>query len=159
MKRHGRKAGFTLIELLICVAIILVISAIAIPKLLSAYAASQESAGAGSLRTVNTALASFQIKWGTFPAALSNLGGTCNATTPATATAACLMDDVQAKALAVGPVSGYAFTYTQTNSGASFTLNADPATGSRASRHYYSDDGLVIHFNDKQAAAITDPTL
>ncbi len=154
-----KQQGFSLIELLIVVAIILVISAIAIPKLLSAYAASQESAGAGTLRSVDTALAAYQLKWGTFPAALSNLGGVCNATTPATPTAACLMDDVQAKAMPTGPVASYAWTYVQGTGGSDFTLNADPATGSRANRHYWSDSGLVIHFNDKAAAAATDPTL
>ena len=47
--------GFSLIELLIVVAIILIIAAIAIPNLLQAKIAANESSAAGSLRTLTTA--------------------------------------------------------------------------------------------------------
>jgi prepilin-type N-terminal cleavage/methylation domain-containing protein len=44
--------GFSLIELLIVVAIILIIAAIAIPNLLQAKIAANESAAASDLRTI-----------------------------------------------------------------------------------------------------------
>ena len=47
--------GFSLIELLIVVAIILIIAAIAIPNLLQAKIAANESSAAGSLRTLTSA--------------------------------------------------------------------------------------------------------
>jgi prepilin-type N-terminal cleavage/methylation domain-containing protein len=47
--------GFSLIELLIVVAIILIIAVIAIPNLLRARMASNESSAVGSIRTINTA--------------------------------------------------------------------------------------------------------
>ena len=52
--------GFSLIELLIVVAIILIIAAIAIPSLMRARIASNESAMVGDIRTVISAEATFQ---------------------------------------------------------------------------------------------------
>ena len=81
-----KQKGFSLIELLIVVAIILIIAAIAIPNLLRARIAANESAAASGIRTINTAEISYQSTFPTigYSTNLANLGGSTCATPPRT---------------------------------------------------------------------------
>ena len=95
-----KQKGFSLIELLIVVAIILIIAAIAIPNLLRARIAANESSSVSSIRTVNTAEVTYQSAYPTLGYAdlLVSLGPgagvyTCPAGGP-TSAAACLVDGV-----------------------------------------------------------------
>jgi type IV pilus assembly protein PilA len=89
-----KQKGFSLIELLIVVAIILIIAAIAIPNLMRAKMAANDSSAAASERSIVTAEIAYYSSFPTlgYPAAMVTLGGALAAAcTPGTGTA-CLLD-------------------------------------------------------------------
>jgi type IV pilus assembly protein PilA len=106
-----KQKGFSLIELLIVVAIILIIAAIAIPNLLRARIAANESSAASIVRTLNTAEVSYVTAYPSagYSASLAFLGGTCTATAPPTSAGACLIDNSLATEGPPAQKSGYKF--------------------------------------------------
>ncbi len=102
-----KQKGFSLIELLIVVAIILIIAAIAIPNLLRARIAANESSAVSGVRTLNTAQISYYSAYPSigYASTMSNLGGDCAGGVTPTSAAACLTDD----AVTSGSKSGYNF--------------------------------------------------
>jgi type IV pilus assembly protein PilA len=142
-----KQKGFSLIELLIVVAIILIIAAIAIPNLMRARMAANESSAAGSIRSINTGEVSYAAAYPTTGyTALASLGGV----TPCTPspTTGCFLDDVLAGGAKEGftftatggtPVNGMNTTYTSL--GYPFALNE---TGTRS---FCSDQTGVIFYS------------
>ena len=117
--RHlGSTNGFSLIELLIVVAIILIIAAIAIPNLLQARLAANESSAAGSLHSLTSAEVTYYNAYPNvgYASAIAQLGG-ASPCTPSSVTA-CLIDNFLATAIPGGVgKSGYYYLATGVISG------------------------------------------
>ncbi len=144
-----KKKGFSLIELLIVVAIILVIAAIAIPNLLRARMAANDSSAAGSIHAINVAEAGYFASYETvgFPLNLTPLGG-AEPCSPGIATA-CLIDNVLATNGGGGGKSGYSFAATGSASAGSstndqFYATATPNSNLTGTRAYCSIDDMVV---------------
>ena len=142
--------GFSLIELLIVVAIILIISAIAIPSLLRSRIAANESSAVGSVRTITTAEATYAASWGTgYAANLGNLGGTPAACLAGvTAASACIVDPI----LTTGAKNGYGLVALGNSPSAGvnggFEVNATPfVVGVTGQRAFCADESGVIRYN------------
>ncbi|MGE0405698.1 MAG: type IV pilin protein [Candidatus Korobacteraceae bacterium] len=104
----ARESGFSLIELLIVVAIILVISAIALPNFLKSRVAANESAAVTHIRTLSTAQIAYAQTYPTlgYTCSISALGPPAGGA-PLDSTAAGIVDTV----LASGTKQGYVFSF------------------------------------------------
>jgi type IV pilus assembly protein PilA len=149
----GRNKGFSLIELLIVVAIILIIAAIAIPNLLRARIAANESSAVSAIRTINTAEFTYNTAYPNsgYATALANLGGAANCI-PSPATA-CLIDSVLSSASpGVSSKSGYVFLATGLvpigAANRSFVSAASPVTfNATGVRNFCSTEDGVLRFD------------
>jgi len=156
-----KQAGFSLIELLIVVAIILIVTAIAVPSFLQARMSANESSAVTSIHAVNTSEISYSSTYPTigFSPSLANLGDGGVSPCVATAATACFLDPV----IAGGTKSGYQFTYVQDNSAVpapGYKINADPMNrGFSGQRSFYSDQHNITRYNATAPATPASPAL
>jgi prepilin-type N-terminal cleavage/methylation domain-containing protein len=159
---RDRTSGFSLIELLIVVAIILIIAAIAIPNLLRARMAANQSSAVSNIRTITSAAIIYSSTYQNgLPPSLTALGGV----TPANCDGAILLDEI----LTTPPYhkSGYIYDYQPqgppvTNSPAScgtpgfneYLATAVPVVvGNSGQESYCSDEPGVIRIDLSGAKA------
>ncbi len=145
-RAHTRRRGFSLIELLIVIAIILIIAAIAVPKLDKARMHTQEMAAIRHIGTIHTAQTQYYSQFGRYAKSLQELGP------PASGAPGPNAADLIPGDLASGEKSGYQFILQASPTG--YTINANPVTfNSTGRRTFYSDQSLVIRENWGQEPA------
>jgi prepilin-type N-terminal cleavage/methylation domain-containing protein len=154
-----KQKGFSLIELLIVVAIILIIAAIAIPNLLRARIAANESSAVSSIRTINTAQVTYQTSYPQvgYANALSVLGPPSAAGCPAgpTSANACMIDFALASATGTAK-SGYLFEIVNTTGApvVTYVVDGGPVTFNQTGvRRFCSIEDGVLHFDSTNTAS------
>lgn len=170
MLMQTNSQGFSLVELLIVVAIILIITAIAIPNFMRSRIAANQASAVGSLRTLNTAEFTYASTYGKgYTATLGYLGPPASGAS-SDSTHAGIVDSVLSGTASGGSAamtstkSGYVFTYSP---GAivngqilSYTINADPIKrGTTGTNSYFVDQSGVIRQNTTTQASAADSPL
>lgn len=135
-----RRRGFSLIELLIVVAIIMVLAAIAVPKLNQARMYSQETAAVKQIGTIHTAETQYYSQFGKYATQMSELGPPTGGQPGPTGA------DLIPGDFALGKKSGYVFQIQASPTG--YAVTAIPeAYNSSGRRSFYSDQTTVIREN------------
>jgi type IV pilus assembly protein PilA len=150
-----KQKGFSLIELLIVVAIILIIAAIAIPNLLRARIAANESSAASSVRTINTAQISYNSSNPAIALGPSSAASPC-VPDPAGVLGACLIDSQ----LASGTKSGYTVSVAATGGvpKTGYAANATPKVANQTgTKDFCSNEDGVVRFSNAVVPAGTCP--
>jgi type IV pilus assembly protein PilA len=141
-----RRRGFTLIELLIVISIILVILAIAVPKMNKQMQGAREVAVIREIGSIHQAETQYYSQFGKYATALTQLGPPVSGADGPEAA------NIIPKILADGKKNGFTYTLTATPSGYAITAVPD-SFGNTGSRTFYSDQTLVIRNNWGQEPA------
>jgi type IV pilus assembly protein PilA len=144
-----KQKGFSLIELLIVVAIILIIAAIAIPNLLRARIAANESSAASGIRTINTAEISYFSAYQTYSPTLVELGpgGPTTACPGAVAATACLIDGVLSSNGNPAGTGKSGYSYTAAGTATTYSVVSNPLTvNTTGVRSFCSIEDAVVRF-------------
>ena len=140
LSRRRDRRGFSLIELLIVVAIILILAAIAAPKLNQNRMHTQETAAIRQIGTIHTAQTQYYSQFGRYATTLLELGP------PASGQAGPAASDLIPEDLAKGKKTGYNFNMQGGPNG--YQVTAIPEVfGNTGRRTFFSDQTLVIREN------------
>lgn len=134
--------GFTLLELMLVVAVIAILSAMAVPALLNARKAANEAAAISMLRTLTSVNEQYQTRFEAYAGTLGNLS---------------VVNYID-NSFGSGQKQGFTFTYAGGTD--SWTCAADPTSpGESGDRHFYIDATGVIRMSSSGPASTTDPPI
>ncbi len=157
---RGEK-GFSIIELLIVVAIVLIITTIAVPNLLRSKMAANESSAAASCRTLATANATYNSSYQVGYAGSLGALGPPAAGTAASSANANIIDSVLAGGTGGAAMSstqkGYSFTYASGPAGAAPTMTAPNLTFSVLAVPVARTTGTSTFCVDQSSVVKKDP--
>lgn len=140
MQRNRLRRGFSLIELLIVISIILIIAAIAVPKMNTQLMAARETAAIQTIKTIHQVETQYYSQFGQYATTLAQLGP------PASGAAGPNAADLISGDLASGKKSGHRFTIMGTPTGYAVSVVPEQFNSS-GRRTFYSDQTLVIRQN------------
>ena len=141
-----RRRGFTLIKLLIVISIILVILAIAVPKMNKQMQGAREMAVIREIGSIHQAETQYYSQFGKYATNLTQLGPPVSGADGPEAA------NIIPKVLADGKKNGFTYALVATPSGYAITAVPD-SFGNTGSRTFYSDQTLVIRNNWGQEPA------
>jgi prepilin-type N-terminal cleavage/methylation domain-containing protein len=140
-RRFLLRKGFSLMELLIVVAILMIIGAVAVPKINIALMSAKESAAVREIHNLITAETQYMSSYGRYAQALQELGPPSSG--QPSATGAGLITDEMAK----GEKNGYKYSLQATPQG--FAIVAVPSQYGATGRFtYFADATGVIRRNE-----------
>jgi type IV pilus assembly protein PilA len=150
---HVNTRGFTLIELLIVISIILVILAIAVPKMNTQMQGAREMAVIREIGSIHQAETQYYSQFGKYAGNLTQLGP------PVSGADGVEAANIIPKVLADGKKNGFIYTLTATPTG--YAVTAVPESfGNSGRRTFYSDQTLVIRNNwGQEPATPTSPEI
>ena len=149
-----------LVTILVVVLLMLVGAAVYLNRVRSERVPSQPQTVVASLRTLNSALVSYQVGYGAFAPNLKALGPPAEGQKP-DAQAADLIDEV----LASGTKAGYTFIYRVTEKDSqgrpkAYTIHAQPTQlGSPGKQYFFTDHSFVIRSEMNKPASASSPPL
>lgn len=132
-----------MIEIIIVVAIVIVLTTIAVPGILRSRVVANEGAAIANLRALNNACQAYHMNEQRYPDSLQTLA---NVNPP-------YIDNV----LGAGTKEGYQFNY-ESSDQSHFIVHANPAhTGLLRGRYFYLDEGGTIRTKNDGEAGPDDP--
>lgn len=141
-----RTRGFSLIELLIVVAIILILAAIAIPRMLQARMSANEASAVSGLRNITNGQVSFKIFHNVYATDLDQLGPS--------------QDNLINRALGSSPYQLNGYQFATTGDATSFEATADPLIpGDSGKRHFCTTTPAVINYSETSCDPASSPVL